>query len=95
MRRRDVVAALMLPLLTRAVSAQEQPLPLVAFVTPGHNSSIQRYLEAIRRGLLEMSFVEGHKVVVEHHHVERRLERLPDLLAGRACAATPARCRAR
>jgi putative ABC transport system substrate-binding protein len=72
----------MLPLLTRAVSAQEQPLPLVAFVTPGHNSSIQRYLEAIYRGLLEMSFVEGHNVVVEHHHVERRLERLPDLLAG-------------
>jgi putative tryptophan/tyrosine transport system substrate-binding protein len=81
MRRRDVIAGLMLPLLTPAVSAQEQSLPLVAFVTPGHNSSIQRYLEAIRRGLLEMSFVEGQNVVVEHHHFERRFERLPELLA--------------
>jgi putative ABC transport system substrate-binding protein len=70
----------MLPLLTRAVSAQEQPLPLVAFVTPGQGPSVQRYMDAIRRGLLEMSFADGHNVVVEHHHFERRFERLPELL---------------
>ena len=81
MRRRDVLAGLMLPLLTRLVSAQEQPLPIVAFVTGGTGPSIPRYLEAIRRGLLEMGYVDGRNVSVEHHHVARRLERLPELLA--------------
>jgi hypothetical protein len=80
MRRRDVLAGLMLPLLTRAGSAQES-IPIVAFVTPGRALSITRYLEAIRRGLLEIGFVDGRNVLVEHHHFERRFERLPQLLA--------------
>jgi putative ABC transport system substrate-binding protein len=81
MRRRDFIAKLMLPLLIRPVSAQEKPLPLVAFVTPSRGLAIPRYLEAIRRGLLEMGFVEGRNVVVEHHDFERRFQRLPQLLA--------------
>src|SRR5688572_9378415 len=81
MRRRDVLAGLMLPLLARAASAQTSPLPLVAFVTLGWSPAAQRFVDAVRRGLLEMGFSDGRTVVLEHHHVNRQPDRLPQLLA--------------
>ena len=77
MRRREVLAG-MAVMSMQAVVAQER-LPVVAFVTPGKNPPA-RYLDGIRRGLLEKGFVEGESVVVEHHHFDRRFDRLPELV---------------
>src|SRR5688500_10966039 len=81
MRRREVLAGLTLPLVPRAASAQEQPPPLVAFVTPSRGPAIERYLDQIRRGLSEIGFSEGRNVMVAHHRFDRRFEGLPLLLA--------------
>ena len=83
MKRREFItllgsAAVASPLPARA---QQSPIPTVAFVTPFYGAASQRYLEAIRRGLQEESFVEGRNFTIEHHHVGGRLERLPELLA--------------
>jgi putative ABC transport system substrate-binding protein len=80
MRRREVVVGLTLPLLTLGAVAQ-QAFPVVAFVTPGHGPATVRYMGAIRRGLLESGLEEGRNVALEHHHFERRFERLPALVA--------------
>jgi len=76
-RRRDLIVG-MAVMAIEAASAQER-LPIVAFVTPGQHPPA-RYLNAIRRGLLENGFVEGESVVIEHHHFDRRFDRLPELV---------------
>ncbi len=81
MNRREFIAGLILPLLLRPASAQPARMPVVAFVTPGRSPGALRYLEEIRRGLQEASFVEDRNVAIEHHHVEGKLERLPELIA--------------
>src|SRR3954454_3975904 len=80
MRRRAFLAGMTLPLLPSAGSAEQGSLPIVAFITPGQSPSTKRYFDALRRGLLEMGLVEHRAVAVEHHHFERRLERLPEVV---------------
>jgi putative tryptophan/tyrosine transport system substrate-binding protein len=81
MNRREVIGGLILPLLLRPASAQPASMPVVAFVTPGYGPGSLRYLDAFRRGLQEASFFVGRNVAIEHHHVEGKLERLPELIA--------------
>jgi putative ABC transport system substrate-binding protein len=70
-----------LSLLPSTGSAQQGSPPIVAFVTPEQSPATLRYFEAVRHGLLEMGLIEHSTVAVEHHHFERRFERLPDTVA--------------
>src|SRR3954452_5395926 len=81
MNRREGIGGLILPFLLRRASAQPASMPVVTFVTPAYGPGTLRYVEAIRRGLKEASFVDGQNVALEHHHVEGRPERLPELIA--------------
>ena len=81
MNRREVIGGLILPFLLRRASAQPASMPVITFVTPAYGPGTLRYVEAIRRGLKEASFVDGQNVALEHHHVEGRPERLPELIA--------------
>jgi putative tryptophan/tyrosine transport system substrate-binding protein len=91
MRRREFIGlvggvAVALPFSARA----EQPAtPVVAFVfqgAPGLTAAEararnERFIEPVRRGLLEMGFADGRNVALEDHHVEGQLDRLPALVA--------------
>jgi len=82
MRRRDFItlvgSAAAIPL---AAHAQQQALPLVAFVRDGSPEANARYVAAFRKGLNESGYVEGQNVTVEYHWLEGQYDRLTALLA--------------
>jgi putative tryptophan/tyrosine transport system substrate-binding protein len=82
MRRRDFItlvgSAAAIPL---AAHAQQQALPVVAFVRDGSPEANARYVAAFRKGLNESGYVEGQNVTVEYHWLEGQYDRLPALLA--------------
>jgi putative ABC transport system substrate-binding protein len=82
MRRRDFItlvgSAAAIPL---AAHAQQQALPVVAFVRDGSPEANARYVAAFRKGLNESGYVEGQNVTVEYHWLEGQYDRLTALLA--------------
>src|SRR5262245_54553125 len=82
MRRRDFItlvgSAAAIPL---SAHAQQQALPVVAFVRDGSPEANARYVAAFRKGLNESGYVEGQNVTVEYHWLEGQYDRLTALLA--------------
>jgi putative ABC transport system substrate-binding protein len=86
MRRRDfvtygagsIVAATMWPFGARA---QQQPIPVIGFVSSRFAAESSYLVGAFRRGLDEFGFVEGQSVKVEYRWAEGQYGRLPDLAA--------------
>jgi putative tryptophan/tyrosine transport system substrate-binding protein len=64
-----------------AVHAQQQAMPVVAFLRDGSADTAARYVTAFRKGLSETGYVEGQNVTVEYHWLEAQYDRLPALLA--------------
>ena len=83
MKRREFIRlfgglAATCPLMARA---QQPRMPLVGFV---HNQDLggrMHLVEAFRRGLAEVGYVEGRNVAVEYHSAENQPERLRALVA--------------
>ena len=48
---------------------------------PG-NAGVEVLIEAFRRGLRQLGYVEGQNLFFEHRFAEGKLDRLPDLAAG-------------
>ena len=84
MRRREFIAgfgtlSIGLPL---AASAQEQPLPGVAFIGPLSPEASARYLAAFRAGLGELGYVEGRNVGISYHWLTpNNYDLLPSIMA--------------
>ena len=62
-----------------AVRAQQQAVPIVAFVNSG--SFVASWSNAFRKGLNDTGYVEGQNVMVEYHWLEGQFDRLPSLMA--------------
>ena len=80
LRRREFIAGLggaaAWPL---AVNAQQQTKPIIGWLTtqfPPRDA-----IDAFRRGLAEIGFLEGRDVTVEYHTADGHLEQLPSLAA--------------
>ena len=58
-----------------AVRAQQQAVPIVAFVNSG--SFVASWSNAFRKGLNDTGYVEGQNVMVEYHWLEGQFDRLP------------------
>ncbi len=56
-------------------------VPQVGFLEPSSPSAASSYLDAFRRGLRELGYVDGQNIAIEYRWAEGRLERLPDLAA--------------
>jgi putative ABC transport system substrate-binding protein len=81
MRRREFItllgSAVSWPLAARA---QQPTIPVIGFLQPGTAAGAEHVLAALRRGLNEFGYIEGHNVAVEYRWAER-YERLPALAA--------------
>jgi putative tryptophan/tyrosine transport system substrate-binding protein len=81
LRRREFVSAIggaaAWPLRVRA---QQPAIPVIGFLRPGTAAVAEHVLAALRRGLNEFGYIEGHNVAVEYRWAESH-ERLPALAA--------------
>ena len=59
----------------------ERKVPRIGVLGPRTPSDGMPFLEAFRRGLSELGWVEGQNVVIEYRFAEGRYNRLPDLAA--------------
>jgi putative tryptophan/tyrosine transport system substrate-binding protein len=83
MRRRElivdvVVAAILWPYTVRA---QQKSLPVIGFLSSRSPEDSSAQMAGFRRGLAEMSFVEGEHLAIEYRWARRNYERLPGLAA--------------
>ena len=78
MRRRDFIALLGGALWSRSGRAQQRTLPLVAFLSP---RTFAGNIDAFRRGLRELGYVEGQNIALEVRSAEGDNRRLPALAA--------------
>lgn len=86
-RRTFVGTAAMLagaPLL--GVHAQPAKLPRIGFVGNGSAATSSSQLEALRRGLRELGWIEGRTIAIEYRWAEGQPDRLKGLVAGLVAA---------
>jgi len=80
MRRIGLVVGLALTIMAFAAAAQQATkIPRVGLIRPG--TPPDPYLEAFRRGLHDLGYVERQTVALEYRWAEGRLARLPALAA--------------
>jgi putative ABC transport system substrate-binding protein len=81
MRRREFItllggAAASWPL---AAQAQRASIPVVGLLSAASAAAFARLLDAFRRGMLELGYVEGSNIRYEYRFAEGYLDRLPGL----------------
>ena len=65
----------------RAEAQQPARIPRIGILSAPSASSFSARVEAFRRRLRELGYVEGTNMVIEYRYAEGKLERLPDLAA--------------
>ena len=83
MRRRDFIRATVGLAIASPFTAfaQQQPLPVVAFLRDGSADGNARNAAGFRKGLNEAGYIEGQNVAVEYYWLEGHYDRLPAILA--------------
>ena len=83
MKRRqfNVLAATMVATWPFAVRAQQSAMPVIGFLEPTSFDKYAQFVEAFRKGLREVGFVEGHNVAIEYRWAEGEYARLSGLAA--------------
>jgi putative tryptophan/tyrosine transport system substrate-binding protein len=81
MKRRNFIALLgSAPAWPLAARAQQKPVPVIGFLSPGSPGPGGPLLAAFRQGLSETGYTEGQNVTIEYHWVEEPV-RLPAMAA--------------
>ena len=84
MRRREFIALIggagAFPLTARA---QQQPgmVPRIGFLTRYSDASVSTQIDAFRKGLRDLGWVEGKSISIEYRNAEGQVDRLPALAA--------------
>ena len=80
-RRREFIAGLGGAAVTwpLAVNAQQQTKPTIGWLNTAPGVQLRRTIDAFRRGLAEIGFLEGRDVTVDYHTAEGHLGELPSL----------------
>jgi putative tryptophan/tyrosine transport system substrate-binding protein len=64
-----------------ADAQQSGKIPRIGFLVPGSASSYASRIEAFRKGLRELKYVEGQNANIEYRYAEGKLDRLAELAA--------------
>jgi putative ABC transport system substrate-binding protein len=64
-----------------AAAQQAGKVPRIGYLAAGSPSGGPHLLEAFRKGLRELGWVEGQNIVIDYRFAEGRFDRLPDLAA--------------
>jgi putative ABC transport system substrate-binding protein len=64
-----------------AARAQQKPMPIIGYLSPGSPGPLAPSLAALRQGLSDTGYVEGQNVVIEYRWAEGSYDRLPALAA--------------
>ena len=64
-----------------AARAQQPKMPLIGFLSPGSPEADASRMNATRRGLTEIGYVEGQNVAIEYRGAQHQIDRLPALAA--------------
>ena len=64
-----------------AARAQQSVMPVIGFLEPTSFDKYAQFVEAFRKGLREVGFVEGHNVAIEYRWAEGEYARLSGLAA--------------
>jgi putative tryptophan/tyrosine transport system substrate-binding protein len=83
LRRRQFItligsAATALPVVARA---QQPAMPVIGFLSPGSPQADTSRMNAVRRGLAEIGYVEGQNVAIDYRGAQHQHDRLPALAA--------------
>jgi putative tryptophan/tyrosine transport system substrate-binding protein len=81
MRRREFVAFLGGALIAWPFTTMAEELRRVGVLVPTDRATAEQNLEAFRKGLREIGYVEGQNLAVEYRFAEERDDRLPELAA--------------
>jgi putative ABC transport system substrate-binding protein len=60
-------------------SAQKTAMPVIGFLSPGSPEADTGRMNALRRGLAEVGYVEGESVAIEYRGAQNQYDRLPAL----------------
>jgi ABC-type uncharacterized transport system substrate-binding protein len=63
----------------RSPRAQQQTTPVIGFLDPTSLDRYAPFVEAFRKGLREVGFIEGHNVAIEFRWAEGQYARLPEM----------------
>src|SRR4029077_484381 len=76
------LCAMLFALGSPAEAQQPAKIPRIGFLSgSGDPKTPGPQLEAFRRGLQELGYIEGQNILVEYRYVEGKLDRLPSLVA--------------
>ena len=78
------VVSLALLLVVAVIESNAQPAsktPRIGYVEAGSKSANQHLLEAFRRGLRDLQYVEGQTVLIEDRWADGQADRFPTLIA--------------
>ncbi len=64
-----------------ALHAQRKAMPVIGYLSSASPSTTAPFVAALRQGLSETGYVEGHDVAIEYRWAEGHYDRLPGLAA--------------
>ena len=76
-----ILGALLLALSFQAEAQQPKKIPRIGILAAQSRSSSSYRIEAFRKGLVELGYMEGRNIAIEYRYADGQLERLPDLAA--------------
>ena len=74
-----LLGALLLPLCFPAQAQQSKKVPRIGYLVPGSSATYSARIEAFRRGLRELGYVEEKNILLEYRFAEGKLDRLSEL----------------
>jgi putative tryptophan/tyrosine transport system substrate-binding protein len=86
MKRREFIAllgggGLLLAAKVKRAQGQQPVMPVIGFIRTTSADDSAKLVEAFRRGLGEVGYVEGRNVVIEYRYAQGQIDRLPALAA--------------